>query len=151
MSVKRILYCSDFSSNSRPAREKAIEYAAAFGAELVILHVVGSRHFGYPGFEDALGTEMAKLHQKIDERVQEEMNHEAKECRRHVNPVSTSLRSGEAAPEIVRFARTHDVDLIVVGTHGWSGFRARVLGSTATNVARMATCPVLAVKGPAHA
>ncbi len=55
MAAKKILFCTDFSKNSLPARRKAIEYAAAFGAELLILHVVGAQHFGYPGFEDSLG------------------------------------------------------------------------------------------------
>jgi universal stress protein A len=151
MVAKRILFCTDFSQNSLPARRKAIEYAAAFGAELLILHVVGARHFGYPGFQDALGTEMAKLSQKIDERVQEEMSHESRKCLRFVKQVSTFLRSGEPAPEIVRFARKHRVDLIVMGTHGWGGVKRLFLGSTATNVARMATCPVMAVRAPAQA
>ncbi len=94
---------------------------------------------------------MANLHQKIDERVQEEMSHEARKCLRYLKQVSTFLRSGEAALEIVKFARKHGVDLIVMGTHGWSGVRQRFVGSTATNVARMATCPVMAVRAPVQA
>ena len=146
MAAKRILFCTDFSQNSQPARRKAIEYAAAFGAELLILHVIGSTHLGYPSFEDTLSEEMTKLHEKIDERVQQEMNREAKECRRYLKEVTTFLRSGEAAAEIERFARKQEVDLIVLGTHGWSVVKQRLLGSTAMSVARTATCPVMAVK-----
>ena len=151
MPAKRILFCTDFSENSFPARQKAIEYAAALGAELFVLHVVGSRHFGYPTFEDTLQPEMEKIHEKIDQRVEQEMNREAKECRQLLEKVSTFLRSGEAAEEIVRFAEKQDVDLIVLGTHGWSVVKQRILGSTAMNVARTATCPVMAVRAPASA
>lgn len=151
MSAKKVLFCTDFSRNSFPARRKAIEYAAAFQADLLILHIVTPQHFGYPGFEDALGPEMAKVHQKIDERVQEEMSREARKCQAHVKQVSTFLRSGEPAREIVKFAGKHQVDLIVMGTQGWSGVKQRLLGSTATNVARLATCPVMAVRAPAQA
>jgi universal stress protein A len=151
MVVKKILLCTDFSGNSLAVRQKAIEYAAAFEADLLILHVVSSRHFGYPGFEDALGTEMARLHQKIDELVREKMGHEAKECSRRLKHVSTFLRSGEAGAEIARFAAKQHVDLIVVGTRGWGAVKQRFLGSTATQVARMATCPVLAVRVPSQA
>lgn len=146
MAAKRILFCTDFSDNSLPARQKAVDYAAALDAELFILHVLGSSHFGYPSFEDTLKPEMISLHEKIDERVEQEMNREAKECRRSVAKVSTFLRSGEAAEEIVRFAEKNDVDLIVVGTHGWGVVKQRILGSTAMNVARTAACPVMAVR-----
>jgi universal stress protein A len=151
MTAKKILFCTDFSVNSVPARQKAMVYAAALGAELLVLHVIGSGNFGYPSFEDTLGPEMTKLREKIDERVQQEMNREAKECRQVVKEVSTFLRSGQPAEEIVRFARKHDVDLIVLGTHGWGVVKQRILGSTAMNVARTAACPVMAVRAPARA
>ena len=52
MRPKRILFCTDFSENSRPARNNAVEYADAFGAELLILHVINSSQIGYPSLEE---------------------------------------------------------------------------------------------------
>lgn len=48
--------------------------------------------------------------------------------------------------EIVKFAEENSIDLIVLGTHGRTGFTHLIIGSTAENVVRMAKCPVLTVK-----
>ena len=55
----------------------------------------------------------------------------------------TASRMGVQANEIVRFAEEERIELIIMGTHGWTGFRHLILGSTAENVVRMAGCPVL--------
>jgi nucleotide-binding universal stress UspA family protein len=56
------------------------------------------------------------------------------------------VRSGVADAEIVTCARDEQVDLIVIGTHGFSGFKHLLLGSTAERVVRDAPCPVLTVR-----
>jgi len=146
MVPKNILFCTDFSPNSRPACRLAADYAAAFGAELLILHVVSSRLLGYPTFEDRIMEDLAELDQSIDQIVREELETVAKGCSHGLPAVRTVLRSGQPAVEIVRFARKNSVGLIVVGTHGWTGLRHLLLGSTAENVIRTAHCPVVAVK-----
>jgi len=60
--------------------------------------------------------------------------------------VKTYSRVGVPAEEIVRLAAEEAIDLIVMGTHGWGGFRNMVLGSVAHNVLRTASCPVLVVR-----
>jgi universal stress protein A len=50
------------------------------------------------------------------------------------------------AIEIVRLANEESVDLIVMGTHGWTGIRHLIVGSTAENVVRSAICSVLVVR-----
>jgi nucleotide-binding universal stress UspA family protein len=54
---------------------------------------------------------------------------------------------GDPAHAIVRYARDHAVDLIVIGTHGRSGFSRALLGSVADRVLRAAACPVLVRAG----
>jgi nucleotide-binding universal stress UspA family protein len=56
------------------------------------------------------------------------------------------VRSGVADAEIVNTARDEQVELIVIGTHGFSGFKHLLLGSTAERVVRDAPCPVLTVR-----
>ncbi len=51
MIPKKILFCTDFSDNSLPARLLALQYAQVFRAQLLVLHVVNSRLLGYPTFE----------------------------------------------------------------------------------------------------
>jgi len=65
--------------------------------------------------------------------------------------VNTFSRMGIPANEIVRLADEESMELIVMGTHGWTGFKHLVLGSTAENVVRSANCPVLTVKSSAQA
>jgi nucleotide-binding universal stress UspA family protein len=148
MAIKKILFCTDFSENSSPARSKAVEFAKAFGAELFIVHVVNSRLLGYPSFENKLPVDLALLERNIQEGAQEELESAAAECRKKVSSVKTLLLTGSPAEEIVRFADDHSVDVIVMGTHGWTGIRHLILGSTAENVVRSARCPVLTVRNP---
>lgn len=146
MTPKKIAVCTDFSENSVPARIVAIEYAKAFGSELSILHVVNSRLIGYPSFASKLPAELAVIEETIREGVEEELELIANDCRRELDNVQTYYRDGAPAEEILRFAREECIDLIVMGTHGWTGARHLILGSTAENVVRTSDCPVLIVR-----
>lgn len=55
-------------------------------------------------------------------------------------------RVGEPGPEIIDYARNEKIDLIVLGTHGRSGFKRLWIGSVAEKVVRSARCPVLTVR-----
>jgi nucleotide-binding universal stress UspA family protein len=58
------------------------------------------------------------------------------------------LAEGEPGASIVKVAEDRHCDLIVLGTHGRTGFRRVLMGSVAEQVMRTAPCPVLVVKGP---
>jgi nucleotide-binding universal stress UspA family protein len=60
------------------------------------------------------------------------------------------LLFGHPAQEIVSFADTEHVDLIVIGTHGRTGLFRMIMGSTAESVVRHANCPVATFKHPKH-
>lgn len=64
--------------------------------------------------------------------------------------VVREIRVGTPFVEIVRYAKSSDVDLIVIGTHGRSGLAHVLLGSTAERVVRKAPCPVLSVRPEGH-
>jgi nucleotide-binding universal stress UspA family protein len=57
-------------------------------------------------------------------------------------PTSQAIVEGEAAEEILKYAREHRVDLIMMPTHGYGPFRRFLLGSVAQKVLREANCPV---------
>ena len=149
MIPKKICVCTDFSENSVPARILAIEYAKAFGADLAILHVVNSRLLGYPGFASRFPEEFSTVQNHIQAGVEEELELIGNDCRRQIEEVEVYSRTGSPADEIVRFAEEESVGLIVMGTHGWSGAKHLILGSTAENVVRHANCPVLTVRSEA--
>ncbi len=146
MIPRKILVCTDFSENSVPARILAIEFAKAFEAELLILHVVSSRLTGYPNFASQYPKELAMIQEHIQAGVEEELVLLGSDCRREVENVRVFSRSGAPADEIVDFAREESAGLIVMGTHGWSGAKRFLLGSTAEKVVRNAPCPVLTVR-----
>jgi universal stress protein A len=149
MTPKRILLCTDFSENCQPARQCAVDYAKAFKAELILLHVVNSRLLGYPTFEDRIPVDMALLQKHIEEGVDQELEALVNETKNEIDPVQAFFRTGAPAEEIVLFANQERIDLIVLGTHGWTGLKHLVLGSTAENVVRSANCPVLTVRSAA--
>jgi hypothetical protein len=66
-------------------------------------------------------------------------------------PVVAAVESGVPAARIVDYARRHDIDLIVMGSHGRTGFSRALLGSVAERVVRLAPCPVLTVPREAPA
>ena len=148
MKFKKIILCTDFSENSIPAREAAIECAKAFDAQLLVLHIVNPSPLGYPIFEERIPVDLAQLQKTIESSVREELDSVTKECGTDVPSVEGYFRTGEPAAEIVKFAQEISADLIVMGTHGWTGIAHLVLGSTAENVVRTALCPVLTVRVP---
>jgi universal stress protein A len=146
MIPRRILFCTDFSENSLPAREYAIDFAQAFGSALVVLHVVNSSRLGFPAFEPGVPFDLQQVLLGIEESVQKAFEVLTDECKDKVRSIKTVSKIGIPANEIVRLVEEESVDLIVMGTHGWTGFKHLILGSTAENVVRTAKCPVLTVK-----
>jgi nucleotide-binding universal stress UspA family protein len=67
-----------------------------------------------------------------------------------VRQVVREVQSGPPFVEIVRYAKEHDVDLIVMGTHGRTGIAHALIGSVAEKVVRKAPCPVLTVRPEGH-
>jgi universal stress protein A len=149
MVPKRILLCLDFSENSEPAARLAVDYAQAFRAELWILHVINTSQIGYPSIEERVPLDIKDSVESIQESVDKALALNADACCRVVDNVQTFSCIGVPAHEIVRFADENQVDLIVMGTHGWTGFKHLIMGSTAENVVRTANCPVLTVKSSA--
>lgn len=146
MIPKKILFCTDFSGNSLLARSYAVDFAKTFEASLYILHIVNSSRLGYPAFEAGVPFDLQSVLLNIEESVQVAFNEIQSEYKDQLKEVVTISRVGVPAAEINRFAEENAIDLIVMGTHGWTGFRHLILGSTAENVVRTASCPVLTVK-----
>jgi len=144
MVPKKILFCTDFSENSRPAWELAMGYAKAFGAKLLILHVID-----LPGYVD-WAEKLREILEATERAANERLQLMAKECARVAPDVKTYCRIGIAPREIAAFAQEESVDLIVSGTHGRTGVRHLVMGSVARSVLKTAHRPMLIVEAPAE-
>jgi nucleotide-binding universal stress UspA family protein len=151
MIPRKILFCTDFSENSQAAKEVAVEFSEKFDAKLIILHVVNSSRLGYPAFEMGVPFDLQAVLKAIEDSVQKNFAEIEEECCKSLKEVQTASRIGVPSNEIVKFAEEEGIDLIVMGTHGWTGFKHLILGSTAENVVRIAGCPVLTVRGKSEA
>lgn len=143
---RAILVPIDFSECSI----KGLAYAKAFGtrfkAKLVLLNSV---HFQYYVASDEYGRyDLPRLMQYVEKTAHEQMRDLVEKTDWSGLQVETSLQTGHAGQQICDGARDCAVDLIVTSTHGRTGFKHVLLGSTAEYVVRHAPCPVLVV--PSH-
>jgi universal stress protein A len=122
MSIREVLVATDFSENADAAVCVARDYAERFGARLHLLHVLGTGERGAT-------QRLAQLSEGLGPTV----------------AAVVAAPAGDPARELTRVAREHDIDLIVVGTHGRTGMSRALLGSVAERVVRTASCPVLSV------
>lgn len=139
-----ILYPTDFSKPSEYAFPLACSMARDHGAKVIIMHVA-------PAPATMVGGEMMVPLPPVDYKAQlwESFRKlQATEPRARELRIETRLAEGDPAYEIVAAAKEIGADLIVMGTHGRSGFGRLVLGSVAEQVLRKAPCPVLTVKSP---
>lgn len=149
MIPKIILFCTDFSDNSSTACDCARDYAKSFGASLFVIHVLDYSGQTSPAFRSEFSTGHQEAYQtNVRDETMKALEQIRLELVDQVKDVTTYLREGVPSSEILKFAEEYSVDLIVLGTHGWTGFKHLIMGSTAENVVRMAKCPVLTVKPP---
>ncbi|MGB6068134.1 MAG: universal stress protein [Desulfomonilaceae bacterium] len=142
MLPKKILFCTDFSENSEPARRCALEYAKAFGSAVSIVHVIAT--WPVHTCKVTIDEEGTVSCSRDPELVGlESVSRQFVEV---LSDVTTCVKVGNPAQEIVRYANEESVDLIVMGTRGWTGFVHVMLGSVAEAVIRTANCPVLIVR-----
>jgi universal stress protein A len=141
---KKILCPTDFSEPACKAIQAAGELAEQFSSELILLHVVGT----VPVLESPTGLagfDVAAYRQELADAAQTSLTQRAKQYVPASVAVRTLVVHGDAAHEIGRVAEEASVDLIVLSTHGESGWRHRLFGSVLEKVLRIADCPVLAV------
>lgn len=148
LAVKKILCPTDFSQPSYEALKVAVEVAQHFGAELYVMHVVPPLpppvpvadsafvpSFDLPLYQQELTTSSENaLKAVIAERVPSDVV---------AHPL---LTTGDPAREIILAAEEQKVDLIIIATHGHTGWGRLLFGSVAEKVVRLAPCPVLTIK-----
>lgn len=144
--LRRILHPSDFSSASAAAFARAVAMAKANRAQLLLVHVLapsvpiaGEGYMSPKVYEDLEASARAYGQKRLSAL-------QAKARKAGVKAV-TLLLDGVAHERIARAAKSKKADLIVIGTHGRTGFAKFFLGSVASRVVAAAPCPVLTVRG----
>ncbi len=143
--LQRILCPTDFSDFSYGAIEKGAELAKHFGAELCVLHVTPTLQHtpGLTPFPEFAGVDPSQWETATQEGAERELGELVE--RHHLNGVRVRalVRRGDPADEIVSAADEEKCDLIILPTHGLTGWRHNIFGSVAEKVLRVAHCPVL--------
>jgi nucleotide-binding universal stress UspA family protein len=140
MKIKHILCPTDFSRDSEHTLAVATSLAKGHEAELHIVHVY-QEPFAYVDGDLAGVVPPADLEP-------------AREQLAEVVPPDDGVRYrrafiiGNPTFEIVEYAERNNIDLVVMGTHGWTGLSRLLMGSVAESVVRRAPCPVLTIKQP---
>jgi nucleotide-binding universal stress UspA family protein len=141
--VKSILVPIDFSPPSKKALNHAVSIARQFKARLTLLNVV--EPVGTPDF--AASFPLVMEDDRLMAAAKKELERAAKAARAPRGMVEKVLvRFGRSFHEITEAARTRKVDLIIISTHGYTGVKHALLGSTTERVVRHAPCPVLVVR-----
>jgi nucleotide-binding universal stress UspA family protein len=144
--VRRILCPIDFSDFSPAAAGQAALLASGTGARVTAMFV-----FPIPTAWMASGSPPAEPGSSVKSVVAQDLATLFRTAGDHPTPVDVLIRTGDPAREIVAAADRLRADVIVMATHGRSGFDRWVLGSVTDKVLRRATCPVLTVSPSAGA
>ncbi len=147
--IKNILVTTDFSEYSAVAVEYATSIATRFNATLHLLYVINEPMLGL----DLAGTsggvqasDTSRVTQLREAGAREEMQKFISEHVDEYTYVEQVFRTGHPFQEIITYAQEHQIDLIVMATHGRTGLAHMVMGSIAEKVVRHSPVPVLTVK-----
>jgi universal stress protein A len=139
LKLARILVPIDFSEHSRKALGYAFGLALQFGAEVTLVHVVEPIVYPTEWMFPLMTDDSAETRKFLLEQLKALTT-------KYAGATKAIVRSGLAWQEVVATAKKQKTDLIVIGTHGYSGVRHALLGSVAERVVRHAPCPIFIVR-----
>ena len=141
MMYQKILVPTDGSEFAKKAQEHALFLAKASGAEIVAVSVIENNFVnGLP-----LSDEVYQLNQILKERSEENLKEFDELNDNNDLKITHVIREGSPAKVILEVAKDEEIDLIVMGSSGKSGFDRFIMGSVADKVANSAKCAVLVV------
>lgn len=143
INIKTILVPIDFSENSEHVMEYALSLGQRFESRILLCFVAQL----YTDYSDFFIPQMpvVAIEEEIDKAAKERMRRFV-ETHNNGTKIEQFVLIGNVAHEILNMAKKKDVDLIVMGTHGYQGFEKILFGSVAEKVVKTAPCPVLTVK-----
>jgi nucleotide-binding universal stress UspA family protein len=142
--IRRLLVPVDFSAGSDRASEYAAVLGAALGASIHLLHIV-EEPFVTGGSWELVEPDTPERRERIVAERKARLDALAAGFRVSGGRVTTEVSGGHPPGRIIAVATDRGSDLIVMGTHGRTGWSHLVRGSVAEYVIRNAPCPVLAV------
>lgn len=144
--IKKILIPYDFSETADLALEHAVFMAKLHKADIVLVHVIESFSFA-SAISSAFGKSQSEFEDKIEssagtrlQQLVEKLHHDSG------MKVSFKTENGKIYKKIVHIAEEENADIVVMGTHGVSGFQDFLVGTNTYRVVMSAPCPVISVQ-----
>jgi nucleotide-binding universal stress UspA family protein len=148
--IKDVLFPTDFSKDAEHALPYALAMAATNGGKVRFVHVVRPME-DFVIYGTALqGPEFDQAFETVRERAEQQLQEAVQQAKDQGIDAACHLAVGEPADEILRIAVEQNCSLIVIATHGHSGFDALVFGSTCERLVRVSPTPVLTIKNPEY-
>ena len=148
--IHRILIAVDDSSYSDQAVNYGVLLAKNLGSKITLVHVddipISSPYSADPLLNESPAMIPELMH--IQEEASKLLFKKIKEQHGDVVEMSTVTKIGRAQDEILSVADDCKADMIILGTHGRTGFDHFISGSVSESVARKAKCPVLIIPNP---
>src|SRR6185503_13034058 len=144
--IKRILIPFDFSETAELALEHGTFMAKLFKAEIALLHVIESYSFA-----SAITSAFSKTQSEYEEKVESSANDKFRDMATKIHhdtgmTVNYQTVRGKIYKSIVQVAKDLESDVIIMGTHGSSGFQEYLVGSNTFKVVSSGPCPVISVQ-----
>jgi len=135
-----ILFATDFSESSKPAFRYSIEWGKALDSALTLLNIQSLQ----PGL-DIDASVAQRFFDEQREAARTELENLQSEAKETIPSVTAHQLTGIPSEQICQFAKEQHHDLLVMGTHGWTGIDRVLFGSVAERVIAQAPCPVLSI------
>lgn len=144
LKIKQILIPTDFSKTGLLAVKHAAFMARLFKADLHLLHAIEISDATYNIYNPAI---IIRDLMEVEKVGQEQLNKLAEQLKKEfaikVNIICTK---GRLVTEVVRIVKEKNIDIVVMGTHGASGFNEYFVGSNAHKTVTLCPCPIITVQ-----
>ncbi|HED08765.1 MAG TPA: universal stress protein [Ignavibacteria bacterium] len=144
--LKKILCPIDFSESSEKVKNELKKLSGYNVDEVILLHVIDERIYAYSSYIDSLSIDNLDIQGEISKYIEGKMADWKKELEEAGLKVTTKIVEGIPFTQIIYYAKSLGVSLIILGHRGHSKVDEMILGSTAEKVARKAPVNVMIVK-----
>jgi nucleotide-binding universal stress UspA family protein len=149
VTFNNILFCTDFSESARAALPFAIDLTNRYGAILHIIHVYQDPgHLAEFEVSSEIQMDWIRVAHTMGTELEKKLKEFCSEVGQELKSCHSKMLRGKPHFEIIRYAKENNIDLIVMASHGLSGWEHALFGSTAERVLRESPCPVLVIRKP---
>ncbi len=145
LNIRRVLYPTDFSDGSKRAFPQAAQYAHWHEADLHVLNVTARHEHAYEEAKANFPLSMETMSEWLGSPSHPEPKSGWPDLEA-MTVVQEQIESANPSQSLVEYADDHDIDLVVMGTHGRRGVERLLIGSVTEEVVRAAPCPVLTIR-----